>query len=250
MLKLYRKHKTIYDWGRRFLNHKEHLHGQSLTKTETEKKPLRTDIINFVASKIEATKYLEIGVRNPDHNFNHINITEKYSVDPGIEFTENPVDFPFTSDDFFSKLKRGDILSPDIKFDIIFIDGLHLADQVEKDIENALEYISDNGFIIIHDCNPPTEYHARENYSYDISPAQIYWNGTTWKAFVQARQRTDFYSCCIDSDWGVGIINKNLNLGEPNSIKNPYFEFDTFKLNRKESLNLLSFDEFKSFFTS
>ena len=62
-------------------------------------------------------------------------------------------------------------LSRDVKFDLIFIDGLHLANQVQKDIENSLKFIKDEGFIVLHDCNPPSEYHQREDYSYVNSPA-------------------------------------------------------------------------------
>ena len=47
---------------------------------EISKSPLRTDIINFLLSLYkEDTFYLEIGVRNPERNFNHIKATKKYS---------------------------------------------------------------------------------------------------------------------------------------------------------------------------
>ena len=137
------------------------------------------------------------------------------------------------------------MLSDNIKFDVIFIDGLHLAEQVERDISNSLKFLKDDGFIVMHDCNPPSEYHASENYSYRLSPAKDYWNGTTWKAFVKSRQSKDYYSCCIDTDWGVGIISKKINLGNSSSISNPFYEFNTLDLNRKESLNLMNFDSFK-----
>ena len=60
--------------------------------------------------------YLEIGVRNPQHNFNHIKANKKYSVDPGVEFKSNPVDFKITSDVFFLKLSRSEVLSNKITF--------------------------------------------------------------------------------------------------------------------------------------
>ena len=55
------------------------------------------------------------------------------------------------SDDYFSSLDKT------IKYDLIFIDGLHLEHQVDKDINNSLNHLSENGVIIIHDCNPITE---------------------------------------------------------------------------------------------
>ena len=55
-----------------------------------------------------------------------------------------------TSDDFFT-------LFPDSRFDLIFIDGLHHADQVKKDLVNSFRQLNPGGVIVMHDCNPPTE---------------------------------------------------------------------------------------------
>jgi hypothetical protein len=123
-----------------------------------------------------------------------------------------------------------------------------LANQVEKDIANSIQYLSENGFIIMHDCNPPTEYHARETYNFINGPAGGFWNGTTWKAFVKAR--TMYYSCCIDSDWGVGILSKKNRPGFnilPHN-ENPYFDSNIFNNKRLEQLNLLSFEKFSGSF--
>ena len=217
---------------------------------ELSKKPYRFEIINFLLEQFNSdTTYLEIGVRNPEDNFNKINSKIKFSVDPGFENTKNPVDFKMTSDTFFEALSSNTILSKEMKFDVIFIDGLHLANQVERDISNSLQFISDNGLIVLHDCNPPTEFHARELYYYLNSPAGGFWNGTTWKAFFKYRQRQDLFSCCIDSDWGVGIISKTRTIGNATKLKNEYYEYHVFKDARKESLNLISFEEFKQNYT-
>jgi len=234
----------------RYLNNKYHIHAKQKFVEEIEKTPLRTDIISFLLQQFTTpTVYLEIGVRNPNDNFNKISSQKKYSVDPGYENAANSVDFKVTSDEFFEMLKSGKALTSDIKFDVIFIDGSHLAEQVEKDIQNSLDYLKEDGFIVMHDCNPPTEFHASENYDYILSPASTLWNGTTWKAFVKNRKREDLYSCCIDTDWGVGVISRKVNFGPSNKIENNFFEYYTFDKHRKESLNLISFDTFKSFFT-
>ena len=150
-----------------------------------------------------------------------------------------------TSDDFFSKLRQNEILSDTIKFDVIFIDGLHLAEQVDRDIINALDIIKEDGFVVLHDCNPPTEWHARETFNYHFSPAGGYWNGTTWKAFMKWRFNADIHSCCIDSDSGVGILSKKQAIGDSTDTKNLFFEFSELDKHRKEYLNLISFDELK-----
>jgi len=128
---------------------------------------------------------------------------------------------------------------------VIFIDGLHLADQVDRDIANALNYIKEDGFVVLHDCNPPSEWHARENYGYHFTPAGAHWNGTTWKAFMKWRSDESVYSCCIDSDWGVGILSKNRVIGQSFKGVNPFFKFSELSKTRKEALNLMSFDKFK-----
>lgn len=226
------------------------MEGRQKFSDEIAKKPYRTDIINYLLEKLNQpdSVYLEIGTRNPADNFDKIHAKVKYSVDPGYENKENNVNFKMTSDEFFENLNSGNILSKDILFDVIFIDGSHLANQVDLDIENALSYVKEDGFIVMHDCNPPTAFHATEYYDYTLSPAKTLWNGTTWKAFFKARQRNDISSCCIDTDWGVGIISKHKNLGKPTEIQNQFFEYRILDKNRKESLNRIAFEEFKKIY--
>ena len=243
------QNNKLYYLGKRYTNDATFISTKLLTEKEIAKKTKRHNVINFLSDKINAQHYLEIGVRNPDDNFNLINIKNKYSVDPGFEFELNPADFKMKSDEFFLQLNENKLsISNDIKFDIIFIDGLHLAYQVEKDISNSIQFLSENGFIVMHDCNPPTEFHARETYDFVISPADGFWNGTTWKAFIKAR--TIYYSCCIDSDWGIGVLSKKNRPGFnilPNN-ENVYFDFNIFINEREEQLNLRSFDKFSESF--
>ena len=71
----------------------------------------RTDIINYyLSTKKEPTFYLEIGVQNPDANFNKIKATNKYGVDP-TPF--GPCKYIMTSDKFFAMNS--------IKYDAIFV---------------------------------------------------------------------------------------------------------------------------------
>lgn len=232
---------------KRLLSDEYHFDALIKSEAELEKAPVRSEILNFLLASLNkpSTNYLEIGVRNPAHNFDKIKSSVKYSVDPGVEFETNPVDFKLTSDEFFDQLGKGAIFNKDIRFDVIFVDGLHTADQSERDIKNSLDFISENGFVVLHDCNPPTEAHARETYNYRASPALDFWSGTTWKAFFKYRQDTKLFSCCVDADWGIGIISKNINLGASSTVINPFYEYTVFEKFRKESLNLISFDELK-----
>jgi glycosyltransferase involved in cell wall biosynthesis len=195
----------------------------------------RIDIINELISKHNYKTYLEIGVRNPDDCLNHIQCELKHGVDPGVE-GDYPVTFNMTSDEFFQINTS--------TYDIIFIDGLHIDEQVERDIINGLNVLSENGSIVLHDCNPPQIYHAREDYQDHSTPAGPYWNGTTWKAIVKVRSEVNnIYTSVVDTDWGVGIIQKSET---PNMIvnDNPYFSYNKFSENRKHYLNLISPEEF------
>lgn len=205
----------------------------------------RFDIINHLIAKNGFTRYLEIGVRNPDDCFNRINIETKHSVDPCIEIDAD-VNYKLTSDKFFDLLDNSNLdLESNYKWDVIFVDGLHISDQVERDILNSLNHLSDNGFIIMHDCNPPLISHAREDF-HDISmPAGGDWNGTTWKSFYKFRAtRSDLEMATIDTDWGVGIISRGSQECCP--FDNPFFEYRKFEKNRHEYLNLISVNEFFS----
>ncbi|MFM7233544.1 MAG: class I SAM-dependent methyltransferase [Flavobacteriales bacterium] len=240
-----------YFKGKLVSNDATHQRVIKLASLERSKRPSRTEIINFILSlKSGHTSYLEIGVCDPTKNFDKIIASEKYSVDPGVEFESNPVDFKLTSDDFFDKLSRGEILSSSHRFDAIFIDGLHIAEQVDRDIQNALKFLQEDGFVILHDCNPPSEWHAREQYEYRLSPAGNLWNGTCWKAFVKWRSNPSVQSCCIDTDWGVGVLSKKFPIGAPLKERNEFFEFSHLNERRKEQLNLLDFDTFKKILQS
>ena len=244
------QYKYQFDFAKKIFKDNMFYETYKISKEEGRKKGSRTEIINFLLEIIEGTNYLEIGVRNPDDNFNKIKCNNKYSVDPGLEFKNNPVAFKITSDEFFSELKAKTSGFPfNIEFDVIFIDGLHLAEQVERDILNAMDFISAEGFVVVHDCNPPTEFHARESFGFRNSPARGFWNGTTWKAFYKIRHEKNCHSICFDTDWGVGVISKNRykefnNLELP--IKNPFYEYNTYLEKKRFYMNLQDFDSWSN----
>jgi len=199
----------------------------------------RFEIINELIKKNNYSTYLEIGVRNPNDCYNHIVCEFKEGVDPCIE-EEHPVTYKMTSDEFFKTHKK--------KYDIIFIDGLHIDEQVERDIINCLNSLNENGIIVLHDCNPPSLHFAREEY-YDFSThAGILWNGTVWKAIVNVRENiNNIYTSVVDTDWGIGLIKKSEN---PNPIinKNKYFSFKKFEEKRQYYLNLITVEEFNKMY--
>jgi hypothetical protein len=194
----------------------------------------RYDVINYVIEKYNLVNYLEIGVFKGE-NIREIKASHKDGVDPGVEGYFPPeVNYPIPSDDFF-KLIEG---HNDIKYDVVFIDGLHHADQVSRDIQNSLKHLTPNGFILLHDCNPIS-------YEAQLVPRQtMAWNGDTWRAFVQFKIDNPSFKCCVvDTDFGVGVIQNNGNESVFNEFNISWNEFDE---NRKELLNLVIWDEFKA----
>lgn len=186
----------------------------------------RTDIINHLIKKNNYKRYLEIGVRDPESNLNLIDVEHKDGVDPA-----GRCNYPITSDDFFEQLDEN------VKYDIIFIDGLHLDYQVEKDITNSLKHLSDGGTIVMHDCSPIKEEHQVEEYVIGTT-----WNGTTWKAYVKFRMTDENLNMCVvDTDHGVGIISKGKQTLFP---KSDVLDFKLLDENRKEILNLITPQQF------
>jgi hypothetical protein len=202
----------------------------------------RYDIINDLIRKNNFKKYLEIGVRDPDECFNKINCYVKHSVDPGHEIKDDRIEYQYTSDTFFKLLESGHLnLSTTYKWDVIFIDGLHVSTQVEKDIMNSLNHLNYDGFIVLHDCNPPELWYAREDFC--VNGVYSPWNGTVWKSIYKLRAtRPDLFVCTVDTDWGVGIVKRGQQ--ECCDFNNSFYEYREFEKNRKEHLNLITVSEF------
>lgn len=204
----------------------------------------RYDIINSIIQQNGFKSYLEIGVCDPSICFDKIKCESKDSVDPGVEFGMNPVTYPFTSDEFFKMLGDGELDKIyDYKWDVIFIDGLHISDQVLRDVINSLQHLNPNGYILLHDCNPPDIFHAREDYY--VNGQQRPWNGTVWKALYFLRANSDLDVCTVNTDWGVGIV-RNQKTGESRpdvDFTNSFFEYNAMAANRKSHLGLIEVSE-------
>lgn len=212
---------------------------QQILKTD------RISIINDIIEKKNFKSYLEIGVRNTFECFDFINCEIKDSLDPGFENEINNVKYKLTSDEFFKQLDLGNLdRNSNYKWDIIFIDGLHLSYQVDLDIKNSLNHLSENGIIVVHDCNPPTLHHAREDYSNHDTQAKGIWNGTVWKTFFKMKcTESNLDMCVVDCDWGVGLIKKGSQT--LCDVYNPYFEYSIFDKNRVKSLNLIGINQYQ-----
>lgn len=199
----------------------------------------RFEIINTFIKNNNFVNYLEIGVFR-GQNIREIIAEHKDGVDPTTELgkTIPEINYPITSDEFFELIK-----GHNIKYDIIFIDGLHHANQVDKDIENALNHLVDNGIIVMHDCNP-------EKYEYTLVPRETgIWHGDVYKSVFRLRQKYPHKFITVDTDCGCGVIFNNIeedNKIDPQELMEAEVNWGYFDKNRTRLLNLISVDEFKA----
>jgi predicted O-methyltransferase YrrM len=192
--------------------------------------PHRLEIIQNIIISKNYKKYLEIGC-DKDQIFSNILIDFKIGVDPVQGGNVRK-----TSDDFFKNNLD--------KFDIIFIDGLHEYEQVNKDINNSLKALNDGGIILLHDCMPKSYFHQA------VPRSRMSWNGDVWKNIVEARANPeiDTYTCFADE--GIGIIFNRLNRNKLIINKKNFkkLKFRDFYYNYREYLNIISAQEINKIF--
>ena len=134
----------------------------------------RHQIINQLTNKDHA--YLEIGVEN-GYTFNNVHFLNKIGVDPDPKFSNKNI-YICTSDEYFEKCIN--------RFDVIFIDGMHLAENVLRDFNNSIQFLNENGSILIDDIiplnyNEQLTIPLRHYYENGILKYGEEWTGDVWK---------------------------------------------------------------------
>ncbi len=177
----------------------------------------RIAFINKAISKFTDCNYLEIGVAdNTTFSSIPLPLKNKIGVDPSDGGTHR-----MTSDEFFSKNEK--------KFNVIFIDGLHIYEQCQKDCINSLKFIEENGIILFHDLLP-------QNYLQEKVPRKsASWTGDVWKVAVELANSEDMDFKIANIDYGVGILKPGKNA----------------KYKKIPDLNNMNFDDFlKKFYNN
>jgi len=198
------------------------------------------------------SNYLEIGVFN-GHVLFKVKSKFKIAVDPEFRFDFlrktgktilNPYNlfntyFSKTSDDFFKED------APDLfvkkKVHVALIDGMHEYAFSLRDVENTLNHLSDDGIIILHDCNPQTKVAGGSFEEWAARGSNGAWNGDVWKTILHLRSsRDDINVFVLDCDHGLGIVTKgkpenklNYNLEDINQ-----FKYEDLEANRELWINL------------
>jgi hypothetical protein len=133
------------------------------------------EIINYLIKNRGYNSYLEIGLDDPNANFNKVECSVKESVDPyfDVAISEdvcNAITYRMTSDEMFVTIPE------DKTYDIVFIDGAHTEEQCCKDIVNSMRHLNHEGCILVHDCIPYNELAQRT-----VRESEL-WNGDVWKS--------------------------------------------------------------------
>lgn len=193
-----------------------------------------TYLLNALIEKYGLKSYLEIGVQNPANNFDKVKCGWKMGIDPDINSTAQI--YRGTSDMYFSMLYNLDV-NVGTFFDLIFIDGLHHADQVKRDFENSLRCLSDNGFILIHDVLP-------ENEAGTIVPRETKkWWGDVYKWAMTINQYPGIGFVTFNIDNGCMLVWKMKDKQPPPSLGTPinwntYEEFGKVLLNVTDAVEI------------
>jgi predicted O-methyltransferase YrrM len=169
----------------------------------------KEETINKIISERGYKKYLEIGV-GTGYNLTKIKCESVEGVDPEPTYKGKLKVYKTTSDEFLSKGKE--------KWDVIFIDGMHTVEQVEKDIINSLNRLKKDGVIIIHDICPTSE-------EMTIVPrASKVWTGDVYKSFFTIHEMPEISTAFNTVDFGLGIIENTDHKLELGFTKDISFE--------------------------
>lgn len=165
---------------------------------------MRHNVINYLSAKYGFEDYLEIGLNDPRDNFNKVICERKRSVDPYFPDSKDSVVVPpseltyhMTSDEMFAQMKDS------VKFDIVFIDGLHEGFQVYKDFINSYNHLRVGGVIIMHDCKPTSE-----DLAHFPRGDKNEWYGTSWTSIPMLKEFNGIDVNVIDTNCGLGIYRK------------------------------------------
>ncbi|HPI19307.1 MAG TPA: class I SAM-dependent methyltransferase [Candidatus Kapabacteria bacterium] len=186
----------------------------------------RIEIINSLIEKNGYESYLEVGC-GKGKTFNSIVCKNKIGID-----IDGKVGINTSSDEYFKSID-----GTDVKFDIIFIDGLHHKEQALRDIKNGLKFLTKKGIIVVHDCLPWDEDTQK------VPRIQKSWTGDVWKAIVELRKTlTSIEVETINTDCGCALVR----FGKQEKINIKInIDYKNFVKNKVKWMKVISVDEFK-----
>ncbi|MCK5681707.1 class I SAM-dependent methyltransferase [bacterium] len=135
------------------------------------------EILRFLHEELRPQSYIEIGVEFGTTLRLVGSETQALGVDPAPqidgELADNIVLYEQKSDDFFAENDLKSIFND--PFDLAFIDGLHIFEQVLRDFINLEKFSSVDSLVLIHDCLPLDSRTAAR------TRTTQFWSGDVWK---------------------------------------------------------------------
>lgn len=141
------------------------------------------DWLEYFHDNLKPSAYVEIGLGHGRSLALASKNTRSIGIDPYQGFWENlnyvspdnPATlYPLASDDFFKQHDLRQEIGNET-FDLAFIDGLHLFEQVLKDFINLERYARKDSVVLIHDCLPVDAIVAERE------RCTGFWTGDVWR---------------------------------------------------------------------
>lgn len=182
----------------------------------------KAELINTIIKHKGYKTYLELGVGPHIETITQIVCDSISSVDI-LKVNEKFPSFVGTTDDFFKQNNQ--------KFDVIYIDADHEENAVQRDFENSLKCLTENGIILMHDVGPMTE-----------SGTALTAHGTVYKTFIKIRNddRYDSFSYEFKDNGDVlGFVKVSKNsdkLELPSVIDYNYYNTNKNSILKRKSL--------------
>jgi hypothetical protein len=152
----------------------------------------RKAVVNLLLADRPDGDYLEIGCAD-NLLFDAVMARCKVGVDPRQGGTHR-----MTSDAFFAAHAGS---QADRRFDVVFVDGLHLYEQVRRDLDGALSVLKRGGWIAFHDMLPRDwlEEHVPQIRTRG-------WTGDGWKLAFELLASPDVDFRLLAIDHGVLVV--------------------------------------------
>ena len=155
-----------------------------------------TQLLNWLVDKYKLNSYLEVGVQSVYQNFSKIKVPSIHKVgvdpDPNVKYwcVKNT-----TSDQYFADYSD--------TFDLIFLDGDHTKEQIERDFNNAMKCLNTGGVVVIHDSLP-------ENERGTIVPRETrQWWGSVYKFVMKLDSIPNIKHYTVNMDNGCTVVYKS-----------------------------------------
>lgn len=149
--------------------------------------------------------YLEIGVFKGKSMALTLPGTAAVGVDPAAQllYPQDPSarTYAMTSDDFFASTSRAEVFG-ELPVDLAFVDGMHLAENVLRDVRNVETWCAPGSVVLLHDVYPPDADAAERDWT------GRYWAGDVFKALLVLRDlRPDLRVDVVDvPPTGLGVV--------------------------------------------